>query len=487
MPLKIYNSLTRQKEAFQPIKEGKVRIYVCGVTVYDFCHIGHARSGIVFDTVYRYFKHLEKTGSLDEVTYVRNFTDVDDKIINKANQDGKTCREISEKYIEEFYTDMDALGLLKPDVEPKATDHIPEMVSMIGKLIEKGHAYQSESDVYFDINSFSSYGNLSGKTLEDLQAGARVAVDEKKKNPGDFALWKGSKPGEPEWDSPWGKGRPGWHIECSAMGQKYLGEYFDIHGGGKDLIFPHHENEIAQSQATTGKAPVKYWMHNGFVDINKEKMSKSLGNFFTIRDVLKEVNPETLRFFLLTSHYRSGIDFSEQVLKDAKMGVEKFYRALQDMTALQAKGGPAPKQGAEPRLDFILSTHKRFFEEMEDDFNTAAAIGHLFEWLRAVNSLLTENPSILLSRMDRILHDFQEMSFILGVFQQVPDQYFEKENEGRLAKLNMDKEAITRLIEERTEARKNKDWAKSDAIRDQLAAKGIILEDKHEGTLWKFQ
>ncbi|MBI5186337.1 MAG: cysteine--tRNA ligase [Nitrospinae bacterium] len=486
MSLKIHNSLTRQKETFQPIKEGKVRMYVCGVTVYDFCHIGHARSGIVFDVIYRYFKHIQKTGGLEEVIYVRNFTDVDDKIINKANQDGKTCREISEKYIEEFYRDMDALGLLKPDVEPKATDHIPEMISIIEKLIEKDHAYQAGNDVYFDINSFSPYGKLSGKTVEDLLAGARVAVDEKKKDPGDFALWKGSKPGEPEWDSPWGKGRPGWHIECSAMGQKYLGEYFDIHGGGKDLIFPHHENEIAQSHAATGKVPVKYWIHNGFVDINKEKMSKSLGNFFTIREVLKEVNPETLRFFLLSSHYRSGIDFSEQVLKDARIGVERFYRTLQDLMSLQTKGGSEREQN-DPRLELILSTHKRFFEEMDDDFNTAAAIGRLFEWVRAVNSLLTENPSLLLANRDKILQDFRDMSFVLGVFQQDPGRHFEKETEARLAKLNMDRREIARLIDERAKARKNKDWAGSDAIRDQLAAKGIVLEDKPDGTVWKFQ
>ncbi len=487
MALKIYNSLSREKEPFRPIRDGKVGMYVCGVTVYDLCHVGHARSGIVFDTIYRYFKHLQKTGVLKDVTYVRNFTDVDDKIINKANSEKKTCEEISEKYIEEFNKDMGALGLLKPDMEPKATGHIPEMIAMIEKLVEKGHAYQAGKDVFFAVNSFSAYGKLSGRSGEDLLAGARVEIDEKKKNPADFALWKGSKPGEPEWESPWGKGRPGWHIECSAMGQKYLGQCFDIHGGGKDLIFPHHENEIAQSQCTTGKEPVRIWIHNGFVDINKEKMSKSLGNFFTIRDVLKTVSPQVLRFFLLSSHYRSGIDFSEQSLKDARIGLEKFYRTLQELRLLREKGSLTSGDETDKRLDVVLGIKDKFFEEMEDDFNSAAAIGHLFEWLRAVNSLTTEKPSLLQSNIDKILDDFHEISFVLGLFPEDPDRYFEKETDKRLESLEVDRKEIERLIEERANARKNKNWKKGDVIRDQLLEKGIILEDNPGGTVWKVQ
>ena len=320
MPLHIYNTLTKRKEAFKPIVDGEVRMYVCGVTVYDLCHIGHARAAIIFDVVYRYLKYLEY-----KVTYVRNFTDVDDKIIKRANNEKVSSEEIAERYIKEFYTDMNALGVEIPDCEPKATVHIPEMIEMIKKLIEKGYAYQANGDVFYSVRKFTEYGRLSGKNMDELLSGARVEIDEKKKDPLDFALWKASKPGEPWWESPWGKGRPGWHIECSAMGQKYLGEYFDIHGGGKDLVFPHHENEIAQSHAATGHPPVKYWIHNGFVNINKEKMSKSLGNFFTIKDVLKKFNPEVIRFFLLSSHYRSPIDFSDQNLNEAKINLDRFY------------------------------------------------------------------------------------------------------------------------------------------------------------------
>ncbi len=487
MALKIYNSLSGKKEPFQPIVEGEVGMYVCGVTVYDFCHIGHARSAVAFDIIYRYFKHLQKTGTMKKVTFVRNFTDVDDKIIQKAEQENQTCTEISETYIREFNTDMGAIGLLKPDIEPKATEHIPEMIELIQILIEKGHAYQAENDVLFEVNSFPPYGKLSGKSQEDLMAGARVAVDEKKKDPSDFVLWKGSKPGEPEWESPWGMGRPGWHIECSAMGQKYLGECFDIHGGGKDLIFPHHENEIAQSQGATGKEPVKYWLHNGFVDINKEKMSKSLGNFFTMRDVLKEVHPEALRMFLLSSHYRSPIDFSEQSLKEAKIGLEKFFHTLQELHTMKEKQGEGAEQASDDRLDLVLSTKSRFFEAMEDDFNSAAAMGHLFDWLRAVNALIAEKQGLLLSKIEQILEDFQEMSFVLGIFQEDPKQYFEKETKRKLESQSLDRGAIEALIEERKEARKAKDWEKSDAIRDQLLEKSIALEDKPDGTVWKVQ
>ena len=369
------------------------------------------------------------------------------------------------------------------------------MIAIIERLIEKGHAYPSGSDVFFEVGSFPAYGKLSGKSQDDLLAGARVAVDEKKRDPSDFALWKGSKPGEPAWESPWGMGRPGWHIECSAMGQKYLGECFDIHGGGKDLIFPHHENEIAQSQCATGIEPVRFWVHNGFVDINKEKMSKSLGNFFTIRDVLKKFDPEALRFFLISSHYRSPIDFAEQSLKEARIGLDKFYRALGEIAALpqsqrsevrsQESGDRTPEVGADERIKVVLSTRERFFQEMDDDFNTAAALGRLFEWLRAVNSLLAEKAGAFLSHAGRIMEDFREMSFVLGLFQEEPDLYFARQTERHLRSMEISKEEIERLIGERSRARKDRDWKKSDAIRDQLLEKGIVLEDQPQGTIWK--
>ncbi len=468
MSLYIYNTLTKRKEAFKPIVEGEVRMYVCGVTVYDLCHIGHARAAIVFDVIYRYLKYLGY-----KVTYVRNFTDVDDKIIKRANNENVSSEEIAERYIKEFYTDMNALGVEIPNCEPKATVHIPEMIEMIKKLIEKGYAYQANGDVFYSVRKFSEYGRLSGKNTDELLSGARVEIDEKKKDPLDFALWKASKTGEPWWDSPWGKGRPGWHIECSAMGQKYLGKYFDIHGGGKDLVFPHHENEIAQSHAATGHPPVKYWIHNGFVNINKEKMSKSLGNFFTIKDVLKKFNPEVIRFFLLSSHYRSPIDFSDQNLNESKINLDRFY----DLFLFSEK---MSKGKLDAGVDNELI--QKFEEAMNDDFNTAQAIGYLNTELHRLNGIRNKGSEFLQGIATLI-----KIGKVLGLFEQNPAEYFEREKSEGLASIGISEGEIKRLISERERARKEKRWKDGDRIRDELSQKGIILEDSPQGTKWKIK
>ncbi len=478
MPLHIYNTLTKRKEAFKPIVDGEVRMYVCGVTVYDLCHIGHARAAIIFDVVYRYLKYLEY-----KVTYVRNFTDVDDKIIKRANEEGVSSDVIAERYIKEFYTDMNALGIEIPNCEPKATGHITEMIEMIKKLIEKGYAYQANGDVFYSVRNFSEYGRLSGKNMDELLSGARVEIDEKKKDPLDFALWKASKPGEPWWESPWGKGRPGWHIECSAMGQKYLGEYFDIHGGGKDLVFPHHENEIAQSHAATGHPPVKYWIHNGFVNINKEKMSKSLGNFFTIKDVLKKFNPEVIRFFLLSSHYRSPIDFSDQNLNEAKINLDRFY----DLFLFAEGVSPSPLMPSSFNSSPLVGEGwgegeliQKFEEDMNDDFNTAQVIGHLNTELHHLNSIRSKRSEFLMG-----VASIKKIGGVLGLFGQNPAEYFEREKSEGLASIGISEDEIKRLISERERARKEKRWKDGDKIRDELSQKGIILEDSPQGTKWK--
>ena len=391
MGLRVYNTLTKKKEEFIPLEPGKVRFYVCGVTVYDYCHIGHARSAIVFDVIYRYLLHLGY-----EVTYVRNFTDIDDKIIRRAQELDADYRTIADRFIAAFYEDMDALDILRPTMEPLATDHIPPMIEIIQKLMAKGIAYQSGADVYFEVERFNGYGKLSGRSLEEMVAGARVEVDVNKRNPLDFVLWKGSKPGEPVWDSPWGPGRPGWHIECSAMGRRYLGETFDIHGGGKDLIFPHHENEIAQSEAAFDVPFVRYWLHNGFVNINNQKMSKSLGNFFIIRDFLKEVHPEVLRLFVLSKHYRSPVDFSDENVTEAERGVEKLYGTLAAVTERAPATEETPMADAtlqkqDPELyDLIAALPGAFDDAMNNDFNTAQAIGHFFTLQRRLQRFLDQ-------------------------------------------------------------------------------------------------
>ena len=488
MSLKVYNTLTKKKEIFKPIHEGKVNMYVCGVTVYDMCHIGHARANIVFDVIYRYLKSIDY-----DVKYVRNFTDVDDKIINKANEEGKPCSEITERYIEEFYTDMDRLNLERPTLEPKATEHISDMIEIVRKLIENGHAYDVDGDVYFSVESFDGYGKLSSRNLDELMAGARVQVDERKRNPLDFALWKSSKPGEPKWEAPWGEGRPGWHIECSAMSAKYLGDTFDIHGGGKDLIFPHHENEIAQSECSSGKEFVKYWLHNGFVNINSEKMSKSLKNFSTIRKVLEEYHPEVLRMFLISNHYRSPIDFTDDNMRETKGNLDRCYALKkllsENLLADDVDDTPQDFEAAydlkEKISDFKLSIENA----MNDDFNTAIALSLLLEIVRLTNRYLSDARFTVCTGSKSLLQSAESQldyfSAIFGIMTYTTESYFAEAKDEALSKLDITEDDIQKLIDERTAARTNRDFNRSDEIRDHLLNLGIVLEDTKEGTTWK--
>jgi len=478
MALRVYNTLSGSKEEFVPLTPGKVGMYVCGVTVYDFCHIGHARANVVFDMIYRY---LGTKGF--EVNYVRNYTDIDDKIINRANREGVPYNVISERFIAEFDKDMASLALRLPTCQPKATEHIPEIIALIEKLIAKGFAYQSGSDVNFCVEKFATYLKLSKRNLEDMQAGARIEVDERKQHPMDFALWKGAKPGEPFWESPWGNGRPGWHIECSAMSMKYLGETFDIHGGGKDLVFPHHENEIAQAEAATGKPFVKYWMHNGFVNINAEKMSKSLGNFFTIKEVLERYDFEVLRFFLLSAHYRSPIDFSDQNLKEAELGLERIYKALAGIDErLKSPIEPAASEESAELEEKYASLAARFTEAMDDDFNTALALGHVFDLVRAINRALPHAPSDLLRKVQA---EVGVIAQVLGVANSEPTAFLERLKARKTQEMEIPVEEIERLIIERAEARKAKDFKRGDQIRDELLQRNIVLLDSAQGTTWK--
>lgn len=478
MPLLIHNTLTQKKEEFVPLDPPKARMYVCGVTVYDLCHIGHARAGIVFDVIYRYLKFRGY-----DVFYVRNVTDIDDKIINRARESGLVWSDVAEKYTAEFHSDMDTLGLLRPDSEPKATGHLPEMIEMIEALIRRGHAYESDGSVYFAVKSFESYGKLSKKNLDDLMSGARVEVDETKRDPLDFALWKAAKPGEPTWDSPWGPGRPGWHIECSAMGRKYLGETFDIHGGGKDLVFPHHENEIAQSECSSGHPPVRYWIHNGFVTINEEKMSKSLGNFFTIKDLLRLYHPEAIRLFLLSSHYRSPIDFADQYVAEAYKSLARFY----DLLARASEMAGTLDSGADSE------TKAKFIELMDDDFNTATAIAFLNGELRRLNQLRADMEKMKKSSDDykKAVSAFvsgsagiRELGGVLGLFGEKPADFMEKARAKKLEESGLTQKSVSEMIEERVKARAGKDFKKADAIRDELASKGVLLHDTPQGVTW---
>jgi cysteinyl-tRNA synthetase len=492
MALRVYNTLSAGKEEFVPLRPGKVGMYVCGVTVYDFSHIGHARANVVFDVISRYLRHLGY-----DVTYVRNYTDIDDKIINRANKEGVLFSEISERFIMEFDRDMLQLGLETPERQPKATEHIGDIISLIARLIEKGYAYQAGGDVYFSVDSFHTYLKLSRRNLEDMQAGARIEVDERKRHPMDFALWKESKPGEPFWDSPWGKGRPGWHIECSAMSMKYLGETFDIHGGGKDLIFPHHENEIAQSEAATGRPFARYWLHNGFVNINSEKMSKSLGNFFTIREVLEKYDSEVLRFFLLSAHYRSPLDFSDQNLNEAESGMERIYSsmaAIDDLLAnvdgrTDAVDDTSLLNNAELELnEKCESIRKRFEDAMDDDFNTALAIANIFDMVRSVNRTIAEDGGRTIagrSLFARVKAEFKEIGNVLGLFGSDPASYLARVKTRKVAEQEISPEEIERLILERAAARKSKDFKRSDEIRDLLLERNIQLLDGPQGTTWK--
>ncbi len=493
MALMVYNTLTRRKEEFVSLEPGRVGLYVCGITVYDFCHIGHARSVIVFDVIYRYLLHLGY-----EVVFVRNFTDIDDKIIRRANEEGSDYRTIADRFVKAFHEDMGTLGVLRPTFEPLATDHIPEMVEIIGKLVEKGAAYQSGTDVYFRVERFGGYGKLSGRDTEDLLAGARVEVDENKANPLDFVLWKGSKPGEPAWESPWGPGRPGWHIECSAMGTRYLGTTIDIHGGGKDLVFPHHENEIAQSEMAFDAPFVRYWIHNGFVNINNEKMSKSLGNFFTIRDVLREVHPQALRLFVISKHYRSPVDFSDETIAEAERGLERLYGTLEAVS--QRAPGQGEQNGGfsedvlkkqDPELyERSASLHGVFDEAMSNDFNTAQAIGYIFALQRTLQRFLDsfgrknlKGPAAVLSR--RAADVLQKHCAILGLLESEPGIFFDEQRKLKLKTTGVTEDELNLLISLRHKARQEKDFAEADRIRKELESKRIQLEDFPEGTRWR--
>jgi cysteinyl-tRNA synthetase len=476
MSLRVYNTLNKKKEDFTPIRTGKVSMYVCGPTVYDSCHIGHARSVVVFDVIARYLRSQKY-----DLTYVRNFTDVDDKIINRANEINVDPKEVAEKYIKEFNEDMDSLNVLRPDMEPKATEHIDHIIRVIEILMEKGLAYQVDGDVYYLVEKFKDYGKLSGRRLDEMEAGARVDVDERKSNPFDFALWKSAKPGEPFWESPWGKGRPGWHIECSAMSKEHLGESFDIHGGGKDLIFPHHENEIAQSEGAFGQRYVKYWIHNGFVNIDHEKMSKSLGNFTIIRDVLKLYHPEALRLFLLSNHYRSPVDFTDKSMDEASSGLDKIYAFLKRLD--DRMGGKKDDQQG------LSDLWKRFCEAMDDDFNTAQGIGIVFDAVRSTNRLLDEkkdgNDDDLNTALCSLRSDMLKIGNILGILTKNPHGYFDSKKTSAIESCSIDATMIELKIQERKDARKAKDFEKADKIRKELEDMNIILEDGPEGTTWK--
>jgi len=490
MPQKIFNTATRKKEVLQTIKEGAVGIYVCGITAYDVCHVGHARAAIVFDVAVR---HLRASGY--RVTYVKNFTDIDDKIIDRAKKEGVSIKEIAEKYIKLHDEDMAALGVVTPDITPKATEHMAEMIALISVLVEKGHAYCVDGDVYFAINNFHQYGGLSGRNLEEMIAGARVDINDKKKNPLDFVLWKNSREGEPFWESPWGKGRPGWHIECSAMSRKYLGETFDIHGGGEDLVFPHHENEIAQSQAATGKPLANYWMHNGFVKINSEKMSKSLGNIFPVREIIKVYHPEVLRLFMLQSHYRSPVDYSESSLAETRSGLVRCYTTLQLLKDTLGKPATSVAAANEKNLakqqeyiSKLKDLKEKFDSSLDDDFNTAQALGYVFEVVRLTNNFMAMEKNMPASIQTNIFDEakkaFDHFGAVLGVFQDDPDHFFKSDCEMEVRKRGLNVGEIESLIKERQAARAAKDWTKADAIRQELASLHVVLKDTALTTGW---
>ena len=462
--LQIHNSLTRRKDPFQPIEPGKVRMYVCGMTVYDYCHLGHARVMVVFDVVYRYLRALGY-----EVTYIRNITDIDDKIIRRAAEAGEPMQALTERFIRAMHEDSDALGILQPTDEPRATAHMDEILAMIGTLIEKGLAYVAENgDVYYAVARFPGYGKLSGKDPQDLRAGSRVEVDEAKRDPLDFALWKSAKPGEPAWESPWGSGRPGWHIECSAMSTCALGSHFDIHGGGADLQFPHHENEIAQSEGATGEPFVNVWMHNGFVRVNEEKMSKSLGNFFTVREILQRFRPEEVRYFILTSQYRSPLNYDDEHLEQARAALTRLYTALRGVPDL------APEA-----VDASVATPfvERFHAAMDDDFNTPEALAVLFDLVREVNRIRADDPGAAAGPAAVL----RRLGGILGILQEDPELYLR----GRADDGGMSDAQIESLVQARIAARAAKDWAEADRLRKLLSEAGIGLEDGPSGTAWR--
>ncbi|MHC1717907.1 MAG: cysteine--tRNA ligase [Acidaminococcaceae bacterium] len=479
MSIKVYNTLTRQKEEFVPIEPGKASIYVCGVTPYNHPHIGNARPFVTWDVIHRFLEHEGY-----EVTHVQNFTDVDDKIINAANKEGVAWSDICGRYIDAYFEAIDKLNVRRVNIYPRVSDHMAEIIAMVEKLIENGFAYEVEGDVYYRVEKFDHYGELSGRNLDDMLAGARIDVDERKENPMDFALWKAAKPGEPSWTSPWGEGRPGWHIECSVMSMKYLGESFDFHGGGSDLIFPHHENEIAQSEGCTGKHPfVKYWLHNGFITVNEEKMSKSLGNFFLVIDILEHFEPETLRFFILSTHYRSPLDFSDERLKEAERSLTRLATAQENLHTLEQIPGVGPTEESLALQNKVAGFRAEFLEAMRDDFNTALAISHMFALGREINtyyqSVVSTNnrpDGKLVNLMKKV---FAEMCSIIGVL--------EKTAAAENADAGLENALVEMVISLRQEARQNKNYAQADTLRDKLAATGIILEDTPQGVRWKRQ
>jgi len=461
--LKVYNSLTRAKEEFVPIEPGRVRMYVCGMTVYDLCHLGHARVLVVFDVIVR---HLRSLGY--DVTYVRNITDIDDKIIARASEQGESMTQLTDRFIAAMHEDADALGVLPPDLEPRATESMHDILAMIQKLVDKGYAYQGDNgDIFYSVSRFEGYGQLSGKRVEDLRSGARVDVEEAKRDPLDFVLWKAAKPGEPSWPSPWGDGRPGWHIECSAMSTECLGAHFDIHGGGMDLQFPHHENEIAQSEGATGEHFVNYWIHNGFVQVDEEKMSKSLGNFFTVREILQRYQPEEVRYFILSSHYRSPLNYSDDNLDKARAALQRLYTALRD-------AGAVPGVDPEPEIE------ARFQAAMDDDFNTPEALAVLFELAREINRAREHQQAELASRLAGTL---RTLGGRLGLLQAQPESYL-RGHHGATRQGPADDE-IDALVAQRDAARANRDWVEADRLRDQLNALGVTLEDGAAGTRWR--
>jgi cysteinyl-tRNA synthetase len=463
--MKLYNTLTRTKEEFVPIEEGKVRMYVCGPTVYNYIHIGNARPTIIFDTLRRY---LEYRGY--EVTYVQNFTDVDDKIIKRSNEEGISSEEVANKYIDEYFKDADGLGVKRATIHPRVTDNIQEIIEFVKELEEKGYAYEVNGDVYFDTKKFEGYGKLSKQNQDELEAGARIEVNSQKRHPMDFVLWKSKKEGEPGWNSPWGEGRPGWHIECSVMSNRYLGETIDIHAGGQDLTFPHHENEIAQSEARSGKTFSNYWIHNGYININNEKMSKSKGNFFTVRDISNSYDLEIVRFFMLSAHYRNPVNFSDEMLNQAKAGLERLYNTKERLEFILSNLEESSMSEVESSLVCELNSYRqKFIDSMDDDINTADAVSVIFELAKFINSNVAECSSKEFAQKNLDL--FNELTNVLNIVNKKKDN-------------NLDEE-IEKLIQKRTDAKKNKDFALADSIREELLNMGIVLEDTRQGVKWK--
>ena len=463
--MKIFNTMTRQKEEFKPLEEGKVKMYVCGPTVYNYIHVGNARPFIIFDTLRRY---LEYRGY--EVNYVQNFTDVDDKIIKRGHEENIAPEEVAKKYIEEYFVDADGLGIKRATVHPQVTNNIEEIIEFVKELEDKGYAYAVNGDVYFDTQKFNGYGKLSGIKQEELEAGSRIEVNDQKRHPMDFVLWKAKKEGEPGWMSPWGEGRPGWHIECSVMSRRYLGDTIDIHAGGQDLKFPHHENEIAQSEARSGKTFSNYWMHNEYININNEKMSKSKGNFFTVRDISKLYDLEIVRFFMLSTHYRNPINFSDEILNQSKAGLERLYNAKERVEFIISKLSDDAENAEELKLEEELNSFRqRFIEAMDDDLNTAAAVSIIFELAKFMNSNVNEKSTKEFAK--KVLDEFNELTGVLNVVNKKQDDMLDEE--------------VEKLIEARTQAKKNKDFKLADEIRDELLNKGIILEDTRQGVKWR--